>query len=369
MKKWDVVIVGAGITGITLAERLANVYGKKVLIIEKRDHIGGNCFDYTNRRGILVSKYGPHLFHTNSEKVWEYVQQFGKWRKYEHRVMSYTDQGMVPIPVNRETINKLFGESLKNDSEMKIWLEARVVKNLSPQNSEEVAVSRVGESLYKILFKNYTKKVWDKMPRSLDPSVLSRIPINWGNESRYFIDKYQYQPEKGFTKMFEKMLDHPNIEVRIDTDFFEIINEIGEYEKLFYSGPIDKYFRHFKMSKIQLEYRCLNFKFKTLNQEFFQPVAVVNYPNKYKFTRITEYKHITGQELPVTTISKEYPGWTGVKCYPVLTKLNIDKYSQLQIMVNKLKKIFFVGRLGSYKYLNMDQAILSALELFENQNL
>jgi UDP-galactopyranose mutase len=365
MKKWDVVIVGAGITGITLAERLATVANKKVLLIDKRDHIGGNCYDFVNRNGILVSKYGPHIFHTSSERVWRYLKKFSEWHKYEHRVLSYVMAKLVPVPVNIETINVLFGEDLRTKKQMQAWLDDRKVPCDFPVNSEEVAKSRVGEVLYELMFKNYTKKVWGKYPKLLEPEVLARIPVNFGYDSRYFADKYQFQPEKGFTKMFEQMLDHPNIEVRLETDFFKSIEDVGGYDHLFFSGPIDKYFRFFKKSDIRLEYRCLRFKFKTFKKEYYLPAAVVNYPNEFKFARITEYKHITGQKSRVTTISREYSGWKGVKSYPVLTKTNLNKYKELEKMINKTKKISFVGRLGSYRYINMDRAVLDALELFD----
>lgn len=366
----DIIIIGAGISGAVLAERYAEL-GKRVLVMEKREHIGGNCFDYINEAGILVSKYGAHLFHTNDEGVWKYVQRFGKWYPYEHRVRAKVDGKFVPVPVNITTVNMLFGLNLQTEAEMKTWLEGVQIPHQHPQNSKEASLARVGEVLYEKLFKNYTKKQWDKYPEELDASVLNRIPIRTNNDDRYFSDKYQYLPVGGYTKIFEKMLAHPNITVLLDTDFFSVRDQLQGYQKLFYTGPIDQFF-DFKFSvKRKLEYRSITFVHETLEMEKYQPSAVVNYPNEEKFTRIVEYKHFTGKtkdsKTPSnkrTTIVKEYTTADGEPYYPVPNPDNERIYQEYKKEAEKLRNIYFVGRLANYKYFNMDQAFRNALDLF-----
>lgn len=364
MQNPDIIIIGAGISGATLAERYAN-QGKKVLVIEKRDHIGGNCYDYYNEDGILVSKYGAHLFHTNYEDVWEYVTRFADWYKYEHKVLAKVDGQLVPIPVNITTVNKLFGLNIKNEEEMRQWLDENQVKNDNPQNGKEAALARVGKVLYEKMFKNYTKKQWDKFPEELDASVLNRIPVRDNFDDRYFSDKYQYLPKGGYTPLFEKMLDHPNIKVRLNTDYFDVRDELPKAEKLFYTGPIDQYFDFkFNVEK-KLEYRSIRFVHETLDQEYFQENSVINYPNEEGFTRIVEYKHITGQKGPKTTIVKEYTTDEGDPYYPVPNPENQAIYDMYKAEADKLTDVYFVGRLANYKYFNMDQAFKNALDLFE----
>lgn len=363
MNNYDVVIVGAGISGATLAERYGSL-GKKVLIIEKRGHIGGNCYDYYNDNGILVSKYGAHLFHTNYEDVWEYVNRFSEWYKYEHKVLASVEGQLVPVPVNITTVNKLFNLQLKNSEEMREWLASVQVKNEHPKNGEEAALARVGKELYEKIFKNYTKKQWDKEPSELDASVLERIPVRDNFDDRYFSDKYQALPKEGYTKIFEKMLNNPNITIKLNTDFFNIREDLNKDAKLFYTGPIDQYF-DFKFSiKEKLEYRSLRFEFETYDKEFFQENSVINYPNEHEFTRIVEYKHFTGQKHPKTTISKEYPCWEGEPYYPVPNPRNQEIFEKYKQEAGKLTNIYFVGRLANYKYFNMDQAFKNALDLF-----
>ncbi len=291
MQHYDIVIIGAGISGAVLAERYAKL-GKKVLIIEKRNHIAGNCYDYYDEHGVLVSKYGAHLFHTNFEDVWKYVNRFTKWFSYQHKVLTKVDGHLVPVPVNITTVNKIFGLQLKTEQEMKAWLAENQVHCENPKNGEEAAMARVGRVLYEKLFKNYTIKQWDKSPAELDAAVLNRIPVRTDFDDHYFSDKYQAQPEGGFTKMFEQMLANPNITVRLNTDYFDIRHEIKGYQKLFYTGPIDRFF-DFKYSlEEKLEYRSINFVMENHPQEFFQENSVINYPSLEdgKFTRIIEYK-------------------------------------------------------------------------------
>jgi UDP-galactopyranose mutase len=365
----QIVIVGAGISGAVLAERYASI-GKKVLVLEKRNHIGGNCYDFYNEDGILVSKYGAHLFHTNFEDVWEYVNRFSSWYFYEHRVLAKVDGQLVPIPVNITTVNKLFNLNIQSETEMRTWLESVQIKNEYPRNSEEAALARVGPILYEKMFKNYTKKQWDKYPVELDAEVMNRIPVRDNFDDRYFSDKYQALPVGGYTQIFEKMFDHPLIQVRLNTDYFDIKNDIGKYEKLFYTGPIDRFFE-FKFSlEKKLEYRSINFVWETYDQEFYQPNSVINYPSfdDGEFTRIVEYKHFTKQQHPKTTISKEYSidhveGLTE-PYYPVPNPENKALYEKYRQETEKLTDIYFVGRLANYKYFNMDQAFKNALDLF-----
>lgn len=361
----QILIVGAGLSGLVLAERYASL-GKKVLIIEKRAHLGGNCFDFYNQDGILVSLYGAHLFHTNYEDVWQYLQKFSKWRAYEHKVRAWVDMQLVPVPVNIETVNRLLKLNISTESEMEDWLSKNQVKYNKPANSEEMALSRVGKYLYEKIFKNYTFKQWQKYPAELEPLVTGRIPVRTNFEDRYFSDKYQAQPINGYTQMFEKMIDSPLIELRLNCDFFEFKRDkiLSKFEKIFYTGPIDKFFDYNVEGK-KLEYRSLEFKFSTHDQEFYQDHAVINYPNEYKFTRIVEYKHITGQIHSKTTISKEYPTNIGEPYYPVPTANNRLLYSKYKEQTKHFKNVYFIGRLAEYRYINMDEAVKRSLELFK----
>jgi UDP-galactopyranose mutase len=364
---FQIVIIGAGISGAVLAERYAK-HNKKVLVLEKRDHIAGNCYDYHNEAGILVAKYGPHFFHTNDEDVWRYINHFGEWQAYEHKVLAKVDGQLVPIPVNITTVNSLFKINLKNEKEMKQWLAQNQIKITKPSNGEEAALARVGPVLYEKLFKEYTKKQWAKSPSELDASVLNRIPVRTTFDDRYFSDSYQALPKNGYTTFFKNLLKHKNITVQLNTDFFDIKDEINTFEKMYYTGPIDRFF-DFKMSvKEHLEYRSLNFVHETLEQEFFQENSVINYPNEEPFTRIVEYKHITGQKNNKTTIVKEYPTDEGEPFYPVPNPRNAKIYKAYKKEADKLKNIFFVGRLANYKYFNMDEAFKNALDLFYSHN-
>jgi UDP-galactopyranose mutase len=367
-KKYDIIVVGAGISGVTIAERCANVLKKKVLVIEKRDHVGGNCYDYFNEAGVLVPKYGPHFFHTNFSDIWEYVSQFTNWHPYEHRVLSKVGESLVPIPVNIETVNKVFDINISSEHEMVEWLERNVEKIENPKNSEESALGRVGKILYEKMFKNYTKKQWDLWPHELDASVMDRIPVRTNFDDRYFTDKYQGMPSKGYTKLFERMLANPNIDVRLGSDYFEIEKDIQGYDKLFFTGKVDDFLKE-KISA-RLQYRSLNLKYKTLDTEYFQERAQINYPNENEYTRITEPKHATGQINKKTTIIMEYPTWDDEPYYPVPTPRNQELYDKFFQEAQKLeeKGIYFVGRLANYKYFNMDQAFKNALDLFYKIN-
>lgn len=360
-----ILIIGAGISGATLAERYANEQHAQVTIVEKRDHIGGNCYDYYNSDGILVSKYGAHLFHTNYEDVWRYVSQFSGWYDYEHRVLSSTNGNLVAIPVNITTVNKLLKLNLTTQQQMLDWLDQERLHISNPQNSEESALSRVGPRLYELLFKHYTKKQWDMWPAELDASVMNRIPVRSDYDDRYFTDIHQALPNEGYTPMFKRMLTHPNIEVRLNTDYFEVKHSLGDFDHIFYTGPIDRFFEHKHSQELTLQYRSLNFVFETHDQEYYQTNSVINYPSPdVEFTRIVEYKHFTKQQHPKTTISKEFSTWDGEPYYPVPNPANQQLYLRYQEEAGKLDKVHFVGRLANYKYFNMDQAFKNALDLY-----
>jgi UDP-galactopyranose mutase len=368
MKKIDILIIGAGISGAVLAERYASI-GKKVLIIEKRNHIAGNCYDYIDENGILVSKYGAHLFHTNEESVWNYVNRFSQWYPWEHTVVARVDKKTVPIPVNITTVNELFETNITTEQEMKNWLEKNRIPIEKPVNGEEAVLNRVGTVLYEKMFKHYTKKQWDKYPAELNASVLERIPVRYDHDDRYFTDKYQALPKDGYTQLFENILNHSNIEIQLDTDYFDIKDKYKGYEKLFYTGPVDRFF-DFKHSMTEkLEYRSINFVSETIDATFFQENSVVNYPGtEVDFTRIIEYKHFGNQKSDKTTIVREFTVDEGEPYYPVPNPRNQEIYSKYKTEAKKLVDIHFVGRLANYKYFNMDQAFKNALDLFDELN-
>ncbi|OAQ41769.1 UDP-galactopyranose mutase [Pedobacter psychrophilus] len=366
MTDYDILIIGAGISGAVLAEQYASA-GKRVLIIEKRNHIAGNCFDFYDENEILTSKYGAHLFHTNDEGVWNYVNQFADWYTWEHKVVAKVDNHLVPIPVNITTVNTLFNENLSSELEMREWLSNNRISYNSPKNGEEAVLNRVGKVLYDKMFKHYTKKQWDKYPSELHASVLERIPVRDNYDDRYFSDVHQALPKGGYTKMFKNILNHPNITVLLNTDYFEVEGEIGGYEKLFYTGPIDRFFTFNANLTEKLEYRSINFVREEIDQEFFQQNSVVNYPgNEVEFTRIVEYKHFGNQQSATTSIVKEYTIDEGEPYYPVPNEQNQEIYAKYKTEADKLLNVYFVGRLANYKYFNMDQAFRNALNLFKS---
>lgn len=369
MRDTNILIIGAGISGAVLAERYAHA-GKKVLLLEKRSHIGGNCYDYYDENGILVSKYGAHLFHTDDDEVWKYVNQFSEWYPWEHEVIARVGEKTVPIPVNITTVNTLFGENIQSEEEMKEWLDTHREHIEIPRNGEEAVLSKVGKDIYEKMFRHYTKKQWDKYPAELDASVLNRIPVRYNYDGRYFTDKYQALPRGGYTGLFEKILDHPNIEVRLNTDYFDIRDDIQGYEKLFYTGPVDRFFE-FKHSLVEkLEYRSIVFFKETVDAEFYQENSVVNYPGvEVPFTRIVEYKHFGHQQSAKTTIVKEFTVDGGEPFYPVPNPRNQEIYAKYKEETEKLTDIYFVGRLANYKYFNMDQAFKNALDLYNSLEL
>jgi UDP-galactopyranose mutase len=359
IQPFDYLIVGAGFAGSVLAERLAAGSGKKVLIIDRRPHIGGNAYDYHNEDGILIHKYGPHIFHTNSHEVFNYLSKFTEWRPYQHRVLASVDGQLLPLPINLDTINRLYGLNL-NAFELKEFFQKVAEPREKIVTSEDVVVSKVGRELYEKFFRNYTRKQWDLDPSELDASVTSRVPIRYTRDDRYFSDIYQVMPQQGYTRMFERMLDHPNIKIMLNTDYQEVVNMIS-YRELIFTGPVDEYFG-FLYGK--LPYRSLQFQFQTLNEELHQPVAVINYPNEYPYTRVTEFKHLTGQKHSKTTLVYEYPTQDGDPYYPIPRPENAQLYARYQALAAQKQGVHFAGRLATYKYYNMDQVVAQALTLY-----
>ncbi|OUJ75234.1 UDP-galactopyranose mutase [Hymenobacter crusticola] len=357
---FDYLIVGAGFAGSVLAERLATRSNKKVLIVDKRSHIAGNAYDHYNEEGILVHKYGPHIFHTNSKDVFEYLSNFTDWRPYEHRVLASVDGQLVPMPINLDTINKLYGLNL-NSFEVEQFLESQAEEVPVIRTSEDVVVSKVGRQLYEKFFRNYTRKQWGLDPSELDKSVTSRVPTRTNRDDRYFTDTYQAMPLHGYTRMFERMLEHPNISIMLNTDYHDIIDFIP-FKEMIFTGPVDEYF-DFKFGK--LPYRSLEFKHETLNTENALAAAVVNYPNDNLYTRITEFKALTGQKHPKTSLVYEYPKAEGDPYYPVPQPQNAELYSKYKKLADETPGVHFVGRLATYRYYNMDQVVAQALTLYK----
>jgi UDP-galactopyranose mutase len=355
---FDFMIVGAGFAGSVLAERLATGFDKKVLLVDKRQHIGGNAYDYYNEDGILIHKYGPHIFHTNSREVYDYLSRFTEWRPYQHRVLASVEGHLLPIPINLDTVNRLYGLNLTSFQLLEFFASVAEPRDVI-RTSEDVIVSKVGRDLYEKFFRNYTRKQWGMDPSELDAAVTSRVPVRTNRDDRYFTDTYQVMPLHGYTKMFERMLAHPNIKILLNTDYHEVEDEIA-YEDMIYTGPIDEFF-DFQYGK--LPYRSLEFRFETLDRTRHQPAAVVNYPNEYPYTRVTEFKHLTGQEHAKTSLVYEYPLAEGDPYYPVPRPENAELYRKYELLGAATTGVHFVGRLATYKYYNMDQVVAQALSL------
>ncbi len=356
---FDYLIVGAGFAGSVLAERLARVANKKVLVVDRRSHIAGNAYDCHDQHGILIHRYGPHIFHTNSADIFSYLGQFTEWRQYQHRVKVCVDGRLVPMPINLDTINELYGLRLDPEG-MKRYLSSVAEPRPELVTSEDVVVASVGRELYEKFFRNYTRKQWGLDPSELDAQVTARVPVRYNRDDRYFTDKFQAMPARGFTHMFGNMLDHPNIKLLLNCDYREISREIPCTTTI-YTGQIDQYF---DCCFGPLPYRCLNFKHETHHRPVFQSAPVVNYPNEYDYTRITEFKYLTGQEHASTSIVYEFPTAEGDPYYPIPRPANAALYKQYQALAEKTPDVHFVGRLGTYRYYNMDQVVGQALTLF-----
>jgi UDP-galactopyranose mutase len=358
---FDWVVVGAGFAGSVIAERLASQRGAKVLVIDRRNHVGGNAYDRYDAAGILIHQYGPHIFHTNSERIFSYLSQFTEWRSYEHRVLAQVDGQLLPIPINRTTINKLYGLRLETEEAVESFLAARAEPIETIRTSEDVVLARVGRDLYEKFFRGYTCKLWGMSPAELDKSVTARVPTRAGTDDRYFGDTYQVMPAGGYSRMFERMLRHPNIKVMLQTEWHEI-RDLIPFRRVVYSGPIDEFF-DYRFGK--LPYRSLRFEHVTLDKEWHQPVAVVNYPQDEPYTRVTEYKHLTGQAHTRTSLTFEYPSDSGDPYYPIPRPDHQQRFKAYERLANAMPNVTFIGRLATYRYYNMDQVVGQALAAFK----
>lgn len=356
---FDYLIVGAGFAGSVLAERLARHSRKRVLLIDRRGHVGGNAYDHYNDAGILVHKYGPHIFHTNSPEIFEYLSQFTDWRPYEHRVRASVEGRLVPLPINLDTVNALYGLNL-TALEVEGFFAKLAVPVENIQTSEDVIINRVGRELYELFFRNYTRKQWGLDPAELDASVTSRVPIRSNRDDRYFSDKFQAMPLRGYTRMFERMLDHPNIKIMLNTDYREIVDFVP-FAEMIHTGPIDEFF-DFRFGK--LPYRSLRFQHETHDRAVFQAAPVINYPNEHAYTRVTEFKYLTGQEHSKTSVVYEFPIAEGDPYYPVPRPENAALYQRYKALADAERGVHFAGRLATYRYYNMDQVVAQALTLY-----
>jgi UDP-galactopyranose mutase len=357
---YDWLIVGAGFAGAVLAERIASQRRESVLVIDRRPHIAGNAYDHKDAAGILIHQYGPHIFHTNAESVVNYLTQFTGWRPYEHRVLAQVGNKRLPMPINIDTVNGFFGLSLKTGEEMEAFLATRRVDIEKIRSAEDLVLSTVGPELYAAFFRDYTTKQWGMAPSRLPRSVTARVPTRASHDDRYFTDTFQMMPDRGYTAMFEAILDHPLIEVRLGVDFADL-RDSGIFRRMVYTGPIDEFFA-WRLGR--LPYRSLRFEHRTLDQEWLQPVGVVNYPGTEPYTRVTEYKHLTGQTHPATSVTWEYPSAEGDPFYPIPEAQNQELYRQYRALADTLPDVWFVGRLGTYQYMNMDQVVAQALTTF-----
>jgi UDP-galactopyranose mutase len=360
-KAYDYLVVGAGFAGSVIAERLASQHDAHVLVVDRRPHVGGNAYDHLDEAGVLIHQYGPHIFHTNSDEIVDYLSQFTEWRPYEHKVLAEVRGQLVPIPINRTTLNMLFGLALGTDEEAAAYLASRAETVEEIRTSEDVVINAVGRELYELFFQGYTRKQWGIDPSGLDKAVTARIPTRTNTDDRYFGDKHQIMPKHGYTAMFNRMLDHPNIDVLLSTDYKDVVEEIDAGHVVF-TGPIDEYF-DFRFGK--LPYRSLRFEHKVVDQGQYQPVAVVNYPDpQVPYTRITEYKHLTGQSHAKTSITYEYPSAEGDPYYPIPRQENQALFKKYEALADSTAGVTFVGRLATYRYYNMDQVVGQALTAF-----
>ncbi|MHB1926803.1 MAG: UDP-galactopyranose mutase [Leptospirillum sp.] len=354
----DVLVVGAGFAGSVVAERLASA-GRKVLVIDRRSHIAGNAYDEKDESGVLIHRYGPHIFHTNSDEVFTYLSRFTAWRPYEHRVLASVDGQLLPIPINLDTVNRLYGLRLDEEG-LKQYFETIREPRETIRTSEDVIVNTVGWDLYRKFYQGYTRKQWGLDPSELFASVASRVPVRTNRDDRYFTDTHQAMPKDGYTRMFARMLDHPGITFALGLDFRNI-RQTAKARHIVYTGPIDEYFDH---CFGKLPYRSLRFEHEQLaGVERYQPVGTVNYPNDHAYTRITEFKHLTGQVHPGTSIVREYPQAQGDPYYPIPRPENDLLFKKYQALAEEEKGVTFVGRLAQYRYYNMDQVVGAALSV------
>jgi UDP-galactopyranose mutase len=350
-------VVGAGFAGSVVAERLAS-RDCKILLVDRRNHVGGNAYDHYNDDGLLVHRYGPHIFHTSSRDVFQYLGRFTEWRSYQHRVLASVDGQLVPIPINLDTVNRLHNTNLSS-GELERYFDSVAEKRPAIRTSEDVILARVGRELYEKFFQGYTRKQWGLDPSDLDAAVTARIPVRTNRDDRYFTDSYQVMPRQGYTRMFERMLDHPNIHLMLNTDYREA-QRYFSYRQMVYTGPVDAFF-DYRFGR--LPYRSLQFRFETFARAVHQPAPVINYPNDFDYTRVTEFKYLTGQEHPKTTLVYEYPQSEGDPYYPVPRPESAALYRRYEELAQKTEGVHFVGRLATYRYYNMDQVVAQALTL------
>lgn len=387
MCEFDIVVIGAGFSGAVLAERFARVGGKRVLVLEKREHLAGNCYDFQNEYGVSVHRYGPHLFHTSKENVWKYLSRFTAWTPYEHKVLGSIDGKLVPIPFNLNTLDALYPKKQAREIEALLVKEYGVggkVPVLDLRKNPSTLLSELGELVYQKFFVNYTSKQWGCAPEEISPAVTARVPVLISRDDRYFHDKYQAIPSEGYTQLIANILNHPNIEVRLNTDALKLVslnmqeqivllNGVKFNGKLVFTGMLDQLFNYVDG---ELRYRSLQFDFQTLKQQEFQPATTVNYPNEQAYTRITEFKHILNQVTTATTIVKEYPqdydrhdSAKNIPYYPILNDKNQQRFEQYKQMVKAFPNVITAGRLADYKYYNMDDAVGNALKIFSSSNV
>lgn len=353
----NILIVGAGFAGSVCARELAEA-GHNILVVDRRDHIAGNAFDAKDEHGVLIHKYGPHIFHTNSERIFNYLSQFTKWRLYEHRVRGVVNGQEYPFPINRDTLNQLYDLDLTEEQAAEYFEKVREPKE-KVLTSEDVVLNSVGRDLYEKFFLNYTKKQWGLDPSQLKAGVAARIPTRTNTDDRYFTDTYQTMPLHGYTALFQNLLNHPNIKVQLATEYKDWLKQNTQYDHVVYTGCIDEFY-DYKFGK--LPYRSLRFEHQHLeNTEQYQSVGTINYPNDFEFTRITEFKHLTGQQHPATSIVREYPTAEGDPYYPIPRDENEILFKKYKSLADCEKNVTFVGRLAEYRYYNMDQVVGAAL--------
>ncbi|MDD3420380.1 MAG: UDP-galactopyranose mutase [Candidatus Gastranaerophilales bacterium] len=361
------LVIGSGLAGATIANQLTTKLDEKVLVVDSKDHIAGNCYDYYDQNGICIQKYGSHIFHTNDDTVWEYLSNFCEWNTYQHKVIGVIDGIETPIPFNLNSIYDVFPKDLAKRLEEKLLEKFEYNKKVpilefKKQNDEDLQL--LADFVYEKVFLNYTIKQWGLKPENIDNSVTARVPVFISNDNRYFQDIHQGIPIGGYTAMISNMLKNPNIEVKLNTEFSDIKNSL-EYDRLFFTGSIDEFF-DYKFGI--LPYRSVYFEMEEHNQEFYQKNAVVNYPNDNDFTRISEYKYYLNDKSEKTVIAKEYSEnfklGKNDRYYPIPKDENTDLYNQYLKEATKLDNVYFLGRLGDYKYYNMDQVVKRALDVF-----
>jgi UDP-galactopyranose mutase len=356
---FDYLVVGAGFSGSVIAERLAAT-GKSVLVVDRRAHLGGNAHDRYDAAGVLVHSYGPHIFHTNCERIARYLSRFTSWRPYQHRVLTRVNDQYLPFPINADTINAVLGTDM-DELGVAAHLEEFSRQTGPLLSFQDAMLRRIGRTLYEALIENYTRKQWGTEPSQLSASLASRVVVRTNRDDRYFDHGFQAMPAEGFTRLFERMLANPKIDVRLSTDYLDIARCVT-FRELIFTGSIDEYFGYC-LGKLQ--YRSLHFEFHTENRERAQPAAVINFPNDHAYTRVTEFKYLTGQIHPKTTLVREFPCDVGEPHYPVPTARNRRLLSQYQRLAERLPDVHFLGRLGTYRYYDMDQCVAQALALFE----